>query len=164
MSDASTGDQSPGPNEVYCRDCGMVISSQAEICPHCGVRQRDPPKNALDTLIEELTEGGNPFIAAVLSVLFPGLGQLYNRELEKGLVIIVATVVALFSVLIGVGILLYPAIWIYALWDAYKVAERQSSGAEHAPPESTTVEVTDEVESKVAESNVDEYDDEHPKE
>jgi hypothetical protein len=27
---------------------------------------------------------------------------------------------------VGVGILLYPAVWIYALWDAYKVAERQS--------------------------------------
>jgi TM2 domain-containing membrane protein YozV len=123
---ASTGESEPGPGEVYCRDCGTVISERAEICPNCGVRQRDPPKGSLDTLIEELTASGNPFIAAVLSVVFPGLGQLYNRELEKGLVIMVASVVALVSVVVGVGILLYPAVWIYALWDAYKVAERQS--------------------------------------
>lgn len=28
------------PVESYCRDCGSVIQSRAEICPKCGVRQR----------------------------------------------------------------------------------------------------------------------------
>jgi TM2 domain-containing membrane protein YozV len=28
------------PVESYCRDCGSVIHSRAEICPKCGVRQR----------------------------------------------------------------------------------------------------------------------------
>jgi len=28
------------PAESYCRDCGSVIQSRAEICPKCGVRQR----------------------------------------------------------------------------------------------------------------------------
>lgn len=27
-----------GPNEIYCRSCGETIKRQAEICPHCGVR------------------------------------------------------------------------------------------------------------------------------
>jgi len=26
--------------ESFCRDCGAVINSRAEICPKCGVRQR----------------------------------------------------------------------------------------------------------------------------
>lgn len=129
MSDSSTDadTEAPASGEVYCRDCGAVISEKAEICPECGVRQQDPPKSSLDTLIEELTEGGNPFVAAVLSVLFPGLGQLYNRELQKGIAVMVASVVALVSIVVGVGILLYPAVWVYALWDAYKVAERQAA-------------------------------------
>lgn len=25
-------------NEKYCYSCGKIISAQAEICPHCGVR------------------------------------------------------------------------------------------------------------------------------
>lgn len=29
----------PGPDEMYCMDCGAVIKKQAEICPECGVRQ-----------------------------------------------------------------------------------------------------------------------------
>jgi TM2 domain-containing membrane protein YozV len=28
--------------ESYCRDCGSVIKAQAEICPKCGVRQKQP--------------------------------------------------------------------------------------------------------------------------
>lgn len=28
------------PAETYCRDCGSVIQSRAEICPKCGVRQK----------------------------------------------------------------------------------------------------------------------------
>ena len=31
------------PAESYCRDCGSVIHSRAEICPKCGVRQRMTP-------------------------------------------------------------------------------------------------------------------------
>lgn len=129
MSSSSTNetDDTPGPDEVYCRDCGAVIKEQAEICPECGVRQRDPPKGSLDSLIDELTAGGNPFVAAVLSVLFPGLGQLYNRELEKGIAVMVASLLALASVLVGIGLVLYPAVWIYALYDAYVVADRQAS-------------------------------------
>lgn len=28
------------PAENFCRDCGSVIHSRAEICPKCGVRQK----------------------------------------------------------------------------------------------------------------------------
>lgn len=127
MSDTSSSEDSPGPDEVYCRDCGAVISERAEICPECGVRQQNPPKSSVDSLIEELTGGGNPFVAAVLSVLLPGLGQLYNRELQKGIAVLVAGLIALASVAAVVGIVLYPAVWLYAVWDAYVVAERQAN-------------------------------------
>lgn len=116
-----------GPDEVYCRHCGEVISAQAEICPECGVRQRDPPTSSLDSLLDEVTEGGNPFVAALASALLPGLGQLYNRELTKGLVVFAAAIFAAFSMAVFVGFLLYPAVWIYAIYDAYRVAERQSA-------------------------------------
>lgn len=119
------GDE-PSPDEVYCRDCGSVISANAEICPNCGVRQRDPPSSGLDAAVESLTEGGNPFVAAVLSAVFPGLGQLYNRELEKALLVIVGSFLAAFSALVLVGFVLFPLVWLYAVWDAYRVAEGQN--------------------------------------
>lgn len=132
-----------GPDEVFCRNCGAVISERAEICPECGVRQRDPPKSSLDSLVEDLTGGGNPFVAAVLSAILPGLGQLYNRELEKGLALIVASFLAALSVLVAVGLVLVPAVWLYAIYDAYRVAERQSAVAtavpDPEPPEESSI-------------------------
>lgn len=127
---SSQSDRERGPDEVYCRDCGAIISERAEICPECGVRQRDPPKSSADEAIEDLLEGGNPFVAAVLSAIFPGLGQLYNRELEKAIAVIVASFVAALSALVLIGFVLFPAVWLYAVWDAYTVADRQRAAAE----------------------------------
>jgi TM2 domain-containing membrane protein YozV len=30
-----------GPDEHYCSSCGEVIKKEAEICPECGVRQKN---------------------------------------------------------------------------------------------------------------------------
>jgi TM2 domain-containing membrane protein YozV/ribosomal protein L40E len=127
--EAASGSRERGPDEAFCRNCGAVIASEAELCPDCGVRQRDPPRSGLDAAVEDLFEGGNPFVAAVLSALFPGLGQIYNRELEKGLAVVVATFLALFSVLVGIGLLLYPAVLLYAVYDAYTVADGRPEAA-----------------------------------
>jgi len=73
-----------------------------------------------------------PLIALVLSALVPGLGQLYNKETRKGLVIIGSC--------LGLGLLIYSQsglnkitfalalllVWISAIAEAYKSA--QASG------------------------------------
>lgn len=129
MSSPST-DSPPAdrdPDEAYCRGCGRVIDADARYCPDCGTRQDagpSPPGSALGDALDDLLGGGNPFVAAALSAVFPGLGQIYNRELEKGLAVVVASVLAVLSATILVGFLLYPAVWVYAIYDAYKVAER----------------------------------------
>lgn len=128
MTEPSTdpSDRPRGPDEAFCRDCGALIKAQAEICPECGVRQRSPPSSSVDSALDDLLEGGNPFVAAALSALFPGLGQIYNREIERGILFVAASVVAMLSVLAFVGILLYPAVWLFAIYDAYTRAERQA--------------------------------------
>lgn len=126
MSETDDGTAStPDEGEVFCRDCGAVISEKAEICPECGVRQQSPT-SSMDDLIEVLTNGENPFVAAVYSAILPGLGQFYNREPGKGAAIIVATFVAVLSMLALVGFVLYPAVWLYAVYDAYVVADGRS--------------------------------------
>lgn len=112
-------------DQVYCRNCGKRIDPDAEICPHCGVRQRSPPRSTPSSALDDVLAGGNPFVAAVLSAVFPGLGQIYNRELEKGIAVIVASFVAALSALVLIGFILFPAVWLYAVWDAYTVADRQ---------------------------------------
>lgn len=112
-------DRDRGPDEVFCRNCGEIISERAEICPECGVRQRPPPTSPAESALEDLVEGGNPFVAGVLSALFPGLGQLYNRELERGLAFIVGGMLAAFSAIVLIGFILYPIVWLYSIYDAY---------------------------------------------
>jgi TM2 domain-containing membrane protein YozV len=147
MSSPSDSDESSserGPGEVFCRDCGAVIDAEAEICPECGVRQRDPPQSSLDRTLEAVAEGGNPFVAGALSALVPGLGQLYNRELKRGITFLIAGVVAGFSVIVVVGIVLYPLVWVYAIYDAYKRADLR---AEELRGQAARDDATDSVES-----------------
>lgn len=37
---------SEGEQTVFCRDCGAEIRLRAEICPGCGIRQRDAPESS----------------------------------------------------------------------------------------------------------------------
>ena len=107
---------------VYCRECGERIRRVAEICPECGVRQRSPPSSAA---VKQRLDGRNPLVAALLSALFPGLGHIYVREVETGVFFAVAFLLAGLSVLVFVGIVLAPAVWLYAMYDAAKTAERR---------------------------------------
>ncbi|MFB6172344.1 MAG: DUF5683 domain-containing protein [Haloarculaceae archaeon] len=127
---ADAPDRERGPDEAFCRNCGAIISDAAEICPECGVRQRPPPTSSVDSAVQDLLDGGNPFVAAVLSALLPGLGQIYNREIERGIAFIVASFVALLSTLLLVGFVLYPLVWLYAIYDAYTRAERRNESDE----------------------------------
>lgn len=115
--------ESPDAERVYCRGCGEALRPEAEVCPECGVPQQ--PDSAGSPDLGSVLDGGNPFVAAALSALVPGLGQIYNRELERGIAFIVASVVAGLSVVLLVGLVLYPAVWVYAIYDAYKRAEEQ---------------------------------------
>ena len=78
----------------------------------------------------------NPWIALLLSALLPGLGQIYNREIAKGLVI--------FGCGLSLGVLtgwvsgfnkVTPALALLLLWvsaavDAHKMAKTAGQGAE----------------------------------
>jgi TM2 domain-containing membrane protein YozV len=66
-----------------------------------------------------------PWFAAALSLLC-GLGQLYNGQRTKGLVLLALGVVALMSWQFLPAKILAPIVWIYAMVDAYLVARRTS--------------------------------------
>ncbi len=77
--------------------------------------------NELNTQIEVKKE---PLLAAAGSFLFPGLGQVYNGEgMLKGFMYLIGT-------LIGLIIFILPglAIWLYGIFNAYKVADNMKSG------------------------------------
>ncbi|WP_210409218.1 zinc ribbon domain-containing protein [Methanococcoides sp. NM1] len=69
-------------DEVYCSSCGKIIKSEAEICPHCGVRQiQNVPQTSYgsDIRIYELQKLAekDSVIAIILSLLITPLGYVY---------------------------------------------------------------------------------------
>ena len=80
----------------------------------------------------------NPGIAAVLSFFYMGLGQIYNGQLAKGIAFIVAYTVSWIMMIVLIGFITTPILFIYGMYDAYKSAEkinqdiaRRSSGQSH---------------------------------
>lgn len=73
----------------------------------------------------EQKDNKNIAIATILSVLYPGLGQIYNGEFSKGIMFIVIAVLLIFSMMVLIGFILYPAFWIYNIIDAYHTAKKK---------------------------------------
>jgi len=75
----------------------------------------------------------NPALAAILSFLISGLGQIYNGEIGKGIVIIIVQVINAFLTVLIIGFVTGFAVWIWSIYDAYKTAEKinQEAGFTH---------------------------------
>ncbi|MGI5938190.1 hypothetical protein [Methanoculleus thermophilus] len=65
----------------------------------------------------------NPAIAAGLSLIFNGLGQAYNGQFARGVLVLLGSLLGLF-VLIVPGV----AIWIWGVYDAYRTAKGMNEG------------------------------------
>jgi TM2 domain-containing membrane protein YozV len=68
----------------------------------------------------------SPMMAAILSLIVAGLGQIYNGQIGKGVIFIVIQLIngALTAVLIGW--LLLPIVGLWAMIDAYMTAQRNN--------------------------------------
>ena len=120
-----------------CHECGAEVNAEASVCPACGTEQRS---RQVPTSAPEK----NPGIAAVLSLLVAGLGQVYNGQFVRGLLWFVGAVVTvsvfgvfffvLTVVTFGLGVFLFPLVLVLgfvinavAAYDAYRQAERMTS-------------------------------------
>ncbi len=65
----------------------------------------------------------NPGLSALLSFFWSGLGQIYNGEIGKGIFFIVAQVINSLLMMVIIGFITWPIVWIWGMIDAYKVAE-----------------------------------------
>ena len=66
----------------------------------------------------------NAVLAAVLSVFLAGLGQIYNGQIGKGILLFLIRLVSdcLFFLIFPLAFSFL--LWIYGMYDAYKSAER----------------------------------------
>ena len=84
-----------------------------------------PPSSSKSDIVESDSDSTivrkNPGIAFFFSILFPGLGQLYNEHYFKFILFVLADIVGI-SVLHSIWI--YFILWLLGIYDAYTTADK----------------------------------------
>ena len=108
----------------------------AKFCPTCGVELQNPDAIACPSCggainVQQLTchtPHKSPFLAAILSLLISGLGQIYNGQFGKGILYFLIAVLCRLTLDIGIGVILWPLWWIVGMVDAYVSAGKINRG------------------------------------
>ncbi|WP_407463043.1 zinc-ribbon domain-containing protein [Methanobrevibacter sp.] len=127
-----------------CPDCGRELIPGAKFCPNCGanvesanasqinVESTNVPQTGMETKVTPkqttVTTMKNPVVAAILSFIFPGIGQLYIGQNNKGGLFIVLAAVSILLMLLLIGFILYVLFWLWAIFDAYTSAVKLNDG------------------------------------
>jgi len=142
----------------YCSECGSEIQkTDAKFCRNCGAQvgaptlAQSPPvahtenpapaPNLHEENIEQVryAKKKSPFLAAFLSFIFPGLGQIYNGQTKRGFGFFIFIVICAFFIFIGLSssglgilvlplIVILPVVWLYGIYDAHKAAKLINQG------------------------------------
>ncbi len=116
----------------YCKYCGEPIKKEdALFCEKCGKRlvEREVNEYVPEKNDDQIIYHKNKYLTGILS-LYPGLGQLYNGQVLKGIIFFIITVILVnleYSQLIGQNIqgmfsLIYLIFHVYNIYDAYNNA------------------------------------------
>lgn len=122
-----------------CSGCSMELDGKL-VCKTCAegmIRSSQAPPQAQPYVAQPggIVKYKEPLLSAILSLFIPGLGQIYNGQVMKG-IIILALYVGLWAVsgvlmfvLIGFCTMLLPVVlWLYAIYDGYVVAGKINRG------------------------------------
>lgn len=66
----------------------------------------------------------NPGVAAVLSAVFPGLGQIYNGQIAQAILFMVIYAISIAAMFVVIGLVTTPVLWILGIADAYREANK----------------------------------------
>ncbi len=112
----------------HCPYCNAIITYDEYFCRACHKRLEDqqdltaPSTTRAETYVVSVR---NPFFAGILSAISPGLGQLYNGDTLKGIVIVAGFIAVSFGIAgAEYRTPLFYGIWITALIEAFWSARR----------------------------------------
>jgi TM2 domain-containing membrane protein YozV len=114
---------------MYCSKCGAEIFDGQEFCGKCGQRVRAGTNQQYMVSAREKSAGA----AAVLSLLWMGLGQIYAGKIGLGLMLMIVCPIFLIMgflflivVLELVGLIMFVVIvlilWIWNIFNAHQLA------------------------------------------
>ncbi|MGH7906077.1 MAG: zinc ribbon domain-containing protein [Candidatus Binataceae bacterium] len=105
---------------MFCPKCGHANLDDARYCRNCSARL----PSGFSTRNVVFSVDKSPGLAAVLSFFWCGLGQIYNGQIFKGLVMVVLYAFSVFLMHFIIGFITTPILWIWGIVNAYRTAER----------------------------------------
>ena len=130
VTERTRSERTRGPHEKFCSACGATILMEAEICPHCGVRQHGTQRKQTDStpVILEALFG---FIG-IMGIGWMNTGRVGQGValLLGGFMLVVLIFISAFS-LVGLPaacllVLLYYAIWIVSVMNVNRHVNQSS--------------------------------------
>ncbi|WP_458452988.1 double zinc ribbon domain-containing protein [Methanobrevibacter sp.] len=109
----------------FCSGCGFELNDSLKFCPECGTPTSNEVQRTNNQISNVQKSAG---LAAVLSFLIIGLGQVYLGLTKKGIILFLLAIVSGFLMFILVGFVLWLLVWAYSVYDAYNSAEKINNG------------------------------------
>ncbi|GEM_PF-625774 len=111
---------------MFCSVCGTQAEDTAQRCPN-GHELR--PATTVQAAAQQpqvimVRSGKNAGLAAVMSAVWCGLGQIYNGQIGKGIGMMILYFISAILIIVAIGFITTPIVWIWGMVDAYKTAER----------------------------------------
>jgi len=108
---------------VQCVQCGKAL------CNECAVSMRGKfyCRTCLANGVSP-QQLKNPGLAAVLSFLWTGLGQIYNGQIGKGIAFLIIGIINGLLMFVIIGFITAPIWWIFNIYDAYSTANKINTG------------------------------------
>jgi TM2 domain-containing membrane protein YozV len=115
---------------MFCPNCGSQTADNLSFCSKCGAavgvgaiasdpRMRGSPAGPG---LKLYAVDKSPVVALVLSLFIPGVGQFYNGDTKRGLLIFGIWLVSWFLLGAGIGLIGFFVAYIWGMANAYQVA------------------------------------------
>ena len=110
----------------FCSNCGFEMDINMKFCPECGVSTDGQLTHNNSQVV--FNSNKSPALAAILSFLIIGLGQVYLGLTKKGIILFILAIVSGILTAIFIGFILWLLVWIYAIYDGYNSANKLNNG------------------------------------
>lgn len=109
----------------FCKNCGFEMDSNLSFCPECGT-STSGQLNTVNPPVRYNEKSAG--LAALLSFLIIGLGQIYIGLTKKGIILFLMAIVSGILMFVFIGFITWFLVWIYAIYDAYNSANKINDG------------------------------------